>query len=63
MGKLREALKGWKTLLFNIGTLLALAGDQFAGTGLIDPKTALVISGLGNVFLRFVTNTRVGHKA
>ncbi len=59
---IREKFKGWKTILFNVGTLLVLAADQFGGLNLVEPKTVLLVAAIGNLALRFATNTAVGAK-
>jgi hypothetical protein len=46
-------LKGWKTVIFNIAMLLVTIADA------LPPKTAVIISGVGNLILRALATTPI----
>ena len=50
-------MKGFKTILFNIG-VLALGSPELLA--LIPPKHAIYVSVFGNLILRAVTSTPIG---
>lgn len=57
-------LKGWRTLLWNVGTVMGVAGlTHLAGvdwTQYVSPTWAVFIIAGVNAALRVVTNTPVG---
>ena len=50
-------MKGFKTVLFNVGMLAIASPDLIA---LLPPKAAIYITVLGNLALRAVTTTPIG---
>ena len=52
-------LKGFKTILFNIGIVALGSPDVLA---LLPPKNALYVTVLGNLLLRAVTTSPVGKR-
>lgn len=61
-----EMLKGWRTLLWNVGVVSAVAAATYlAGvdwTQYVSPSTAMFVTAGVNVLLRFLTDTKVGVK-
>ena len=50
-------LKGWKTVLFNLGMLTLGSPELIA---LLPPKAAIYITVGGNLLLRAITTTPIG---
>lgn len=61
-----DFLKGWKTVLFNAGlaagTVLLQWLADYNWVEVVGPELAVVVVGMVNVFLRFVTNTPIFQK-
>lgn len=57
-------MKGWRTVLFNVASLAAMAGStEFVGA--FPPAWLPYIAvgaGIGNLLLRFLTTTPIGEK-
>jgi len=48
-----------KTMWFNAITLILAVLEVISGVYLIDSKVLMLINGLGNIGLRFITKTKV----
>lgn len=59
-------IKGWRTFLWGLFLAVAVPGLTYAAgvdwTQFVSPNTALIISGVVTIALRFVTNTPVFHR-
>lgn len=58
-----DKLKGWRTIIFNIATLIVMAGGYLTDT-VKDPNTliwVIVAVNIANLILRYMTTTPVGN--
>jgi len=58
MAKVKPIWKS-KTMWFNVITLILAVLEVISGVYLIDSKVLMLINGLGNIALRFLTKTKV----
>ena len=50
-------MKGWKTVLFNVGMMVVASPDILA---MLPPRAAVYVGVIGNLVLRAVTTTPIG---